>query len=113
MPYCHSTPVDSCPICQRYLTDAEFRLVIDAAPPAPVSGGNRREAARSDVTKRFGRVKSPCVHLGKKVLGRPCGTDLYECGYDDSLCSKYKGCTEAKRKCETCNYYSVGSNVCS
>jgi SAM-dependent methyltransferase len=107
-PYCHAERDETCAICQRYYADPAFRVKIAEATrklSEPRPKRRRPRPERQQPEKRFARLKNPCVHLGEKVTGRPCGTDLYRCSFDDSLCSRYKGCTEAKRKCEECPHY--------
>lgn len=60
------------------------------------------------VTKRVGLpIRGECKFLGERLVGSPCGSTLWECGYDDSVCSRFAPCLDAKRICEQCDYFEV------
>lgn len=48
-----------------------------------------------------------CVHLGDKVPGQPCGSALFKCNYDGTVCSKLKPCTGAARCCQICPHFET------
>lgn len=64
-------------------------------------------APRVDPTPPAGSASTyfdptPCVHLGERIPGRPCGSTLHRCGYDGATCSRFVKCTGADRVCSQC-----------
>ncbi|HYE77931.1 MAG TPA: hypothetical protein VEI97_08095 [bacterium] len=85
---------DTCAVCRGFT-------------PAGWRGHSAGPAARRDLlpSRRF----DPCPHLGPKAGGQPCGTDLYECRYDGTLCSKSRACDRTVRVCETCPHHPAAA----
>lgn len=111
----HPNPADypDCPACWRAVHDGRWQR----AWGLPVTAPDLSPAARAPSVPRgvvTGRpsvlevVKNPCIYLGSRVPGKPCGTDLHRCTYDGVLCSKIAPCTETARTCRDCRHY-VGS----
>lgn len=47
----------------------------------------------------------PCVDLGERLPGQPCGSSLLRCQRHGDVTSRLFPCTSAQRCCQTCDDY--------
>lgn len=103
-PCLHATLApDSCHFCWLALNNP--RYAVWAGPlPDGVTAKPVVAAAKNPVATAM-KERLNCIYAGDKVPGKPCGSDLYACTYDHTICSKIKPCTGADRCCQTCPHF--------
>lgn len=54
-------------------------------------------------------VLDTCVHLGKRLPGQPCGSQLMECLKHNAVTTRFVKCSKADRHCATCPDFEKAS----
>lgn len=70
-----------------------------------------RKAARGETPTpphpaKPARVALPCVHLGDRLPGRPCGSTLRTCTLYGDVTTRFAPCVGADRSCRDCPDYT-------
>jgi hypothetical protein len=64
-----------------------------AHPPAPIP---------QPASARVPLGLAPCIHLGERLTGQPCGSQLLRCKLHGDITTRFMVCKEAQRCCVTC-----------
>lgn len=72
----------------------------------PQHAGNGGAAMTPDsMLAAFKARPLPCVDLGEKLPGQPCGSQLMQCKKFGDVTAQYAPCTGAARTCRDCPEY--------
>lgn len=97
----HPKPLETaheCRLCELVTTNLKYAEFW----------GERTEQQRIKLSEMLRVLRSPCVYKGVKLPNQPCGSELFTCNFDGSVCAIIKECSAAKRVCKTCEHYEPG-----
>lgn len=100
--YCHPGGFNpACALCRQAQADPAFHAFAATVPPPAW------EAANPPAGRTPFRALPLCGKLGERV-GGPCGAALHRCTLDGATVTRFGGCADAVRTCQTCTLRPAG-----